>query len=263
MKQSYAPFQSVCPACQELVTVTDGVCENCGFPFVCELEAKIEPPIMRAGSLVSRILVFIALLAFIIYFSNYNYILGEGYTKEVIGKLEQAGLATLQMRVTGPEDFVRRVQLALTLLKSRGGDYFERVNKNITSIEFAPEEKLEIVGRRIYLTGISAYIDPASGETRVRISGAYLSGLGELYDRDIFYLAGVLVHEMRHRELFESGLNVGGLAEEYEAESTAYDALVRMGAPRSLTYSIWQFLINPHHPRYKGWERYYRQYGKL
>ncbi len=75
-------------------------------------------------------------------------------------------------------------------------------------------------------------------------------------------IAGVLVHETRHRELARVGLDVGGPREEYECEQTAYDALVRLGAPRSLLLSLEQFLANPKHPRYKTWERYYEQYRR-
>ncbi len=239
-----------------------GVCPECGFPFYGDIEIQKETVISQSANFISRILVVTGLIATLIYFTNYTYTSTEGFTKEVISKLNADELIIPPMKVEGPAGFRYRVQLALTLLAQRAPEFYERISENITSINYVPEERINIEGRRIYLTGVSAYIDPASGATRVRASGAFFSGLNELYDRDIFYLAGVLVHEMRHRELYKSGLNVGGLAEEFEAESTAYDALVRLGAPRSLTYSLWQFLVNPNQPRYKSWERYYRQYER-
>ncbi len=254
------PFFSRCPACKNFTYVIDGTCKSCGFPFVCDIETGWQKEKFLAGSLVSRLLLFAGILAVLIYFTTYSYTQGEGYTRKVINELEREGLAELEIPVQGPEGFIRRVKLALTLLKRRAPHFYERVKENISSISFVPEEKIQIGTRRILLTGVSAYIDPQSGFTRIRASGAYLSGLNVLYDRDVFYLAGVLVHEMRHRELYKSGLNVGGLAEEFECESVAYDALIRMGAPRTMLYSIWQFLANPKHPRYKGWEKFYNQF---
>ncbi len=254
------PFHSTCPACKAFVFVEEGVCPDCGFPFACDVEQDGETIVKRTSSFLSRILIVTALMAMLVYFTSYSYTSVEGYTTKTIAELEREGIAPLSIPTYGTEDFNERVQLALTLLERRAPSFFARLKRNVSSISYVPQEKLELNGRRIYLTGVSAYIDPVTGALRVRASGAYLSGLGELYDRDVFYLAGVLVHEMRHRELYKSGLNVGGLAEEFEAESTAYDALTQMGAPRSLTYSLWQFLTNPNHPRYKGWEKYYRQY---
>lgn len=257
MVEVIEPYSSQCPVCRAFVQIKEGVCPTCGFPFLCDLEPTEVSPLKQVSSFFSRLILVTAVLSMLIYFTNFSYSSSEGYSTETISKLEKGGLIELSIPTNGPSDFAYRVQLALTLLKRRAPDFYGRVLANISSISFVPEERIELDGRRIYLTGVSAYIEPSNGETRIRVTGAYLSGLNELYDRDIFYLAGVLVHEMRHRELYKSGLNVGGAAEEFECEATAYDMLARVGAPRSLTYSLYQFLINPNHPRYKAWGRYY------
>lgn len=262
--KSFEPekFLNRCPNCGRTVLVEEGVCPLCGFPFLCELEKPLDRESWSLGSYLSRVILFIGLLAFSLYFTLTGYTFGEGYTARTVNELVEAGVAPAPMPIEGPPDFVQRVQLALNLLENRAPRFYQRVADNLTSVSYVPEGTLKFQRRSIYLTGVAAYINPASGATSVRIPGAYLSGTNVLYDRDIFYLAGVLVHEARHRELYRSGLSVGGIAEEYECESTAYDALVRMGAPRALVYSLAQFLQNPYHKRYKAWKRYYEQYHR-
>ncbi len=257
------PFLSRCPYCRRTVVVRDLICPNCGFAFAWDLatlQGRAEPFSLR--SLLMRVGVVIGVLAFTIYFtlSFFNY--GEGFTTETIYELRQLGVSPAPMPVKGEPDFVKRVELALALLKSRAPGYYDRVVHEITSIELMAKGAIEFDGRVIRLTGVAAYMDPATGHVGVRIPGAYLSGLGLLYDRDVFYLAGVLVHEARHRELARVGLDVGGPAEEYECERTACDALQRMGAPLTLLRNLEQFLANPNHPRYKAWERYYEQFER-
>lgn len=259
--QGTEKFLSRCPNCGRTGLIDEGVCPHCGFPLLCELEKPPPPPPWSLGSFLSRLTLFVGLLAFFLYFTLTGYTFGEGFTARTITSLVKAELQPPPMPVVGTDDFVYRVELALNLLRTRAPSYYQRVSDNLTSISYVPEGTLKVGSQNIYLTGIAAYIDPESGATRVRIPGAYLSGTNVLFDRDIFYLAGVLVHETRHRELFKSGLSVGGIAEEYEAESTVYDALLRMGAPRALIYSLAQFLQNPYHKRYKAWKRYYEQYG--
>jgi len=255
-------FLSRCPNCRRTVLVEDGVCSRCGFPFVCDLEKPAPPERWSLGSFLSRVTLFIGLLAFSLYFTLTGYTFGEGYTARTVTELTEAGLEAAPMPVVGPADFEHRVELALNLLAQRAPAFYTRVCDSLTSIGYVPEGTVKVGARNIYLTGVAAYIDPATGATRVRIPGAYLSGTDVLFDRDVFYLAGVLVHEARHRELYQSGLSVGGIAEEYECESTAYDALTRMGAPRALIYSLAQFLQNPYHKRYQAWKRYYEQYHR-
>lgn len=259
----HEPFLSRCPYCRRTSLIQNLICPRCGFSFAWDLASLrgAEKP-FSLKSLLARIGVVIGVLAFTIYFtlSFFNY--GEGFTTEVIYELTQAGVPPAPMPVKGEGDFVSRVELALALLHSRAPSYYDRVSREVTSIELMPKGAIEFDGRIIRLTGVAAYIDSATGHVGVRIPGAYLSGLGLLYDRDIFYLAGVLVHEARHRELARVGLNVGGPAEEYECEQTAYDALRRMDAPISLLRSLQQFLANPNHPRYAAWEQYYEQFDR-
>ncbi|OPX21838.1 MAG: hypothetical protein B1H03_05855 [Planctomycetales bacterium 4484_113] len=255
-------FLNRCPNCGRTVLVQAGVCPSCGFPFICELEKPPPPEPWNLRGFLARLTLFVGLLAFSLYFTLTGYTFGEGYTARTINQLVEQGIEAAPIPVLGPSDFSHRVDLALNLLRSRAPRFYQRVTGNLTSVTYLPEGTLRRHGRNIYLTGVAAYVDPASGATRVRIPGAYLSGTNVLFDRDIFYLAGVLVHEARHRELFKSGLSVGGIAEEYECESTAYDALVQMGAPRALIYSLAQFLQNPYHKRYKAWKRYYEQYHR-
>lgn len=259
----HEPFLSRCPYCRRTVLIQDLICPRCGFSFAWDLatlQGRAEPFSLK--SLLTRIGVVIGVLAFTIYFTLAFFNYGEGFTTEVVYELTKAGVPPAPMPVAGAGDFAGRVELALALLHSRAPSYYERVTHEVTFIELMPKGAIEFDGHIIHLTGVAAYIDPATGHVGVRIPGAYLSGLGLLYDRDVFYLAGVLVHEARHRELARVGLNVGGPAEEYECEQTAYDALRRMDAPLSLLRSLQQFLANPNHPRYAAWESYYEQYNR-
>jgi len=262
-EDSPEPFLSRCPYCRRTVLVRDLMCPRCGFAFAWDFERLQEPPPpLSLGPLLVRFGAVIGVFAFILYFTLQTFTLGEGYTTEVIKRLIEAGVPSAPLPVTGEGDFPQRVQLALALLQTRAPGYYRRLTVQVTSIEFVPQGSLQFEGRIIRLTGIAAFIDVDTGAVAVRIPGAYLSGPGELYDRDVFYLAGVLVHEARHRELARVGLNIGGPREEYECERTAYDALVKMGAPRSLLQVLEQFLANPKHPRYRAWERYYEQYRR-
>jgi|GEM_PF-1292904 len=257
------PFLSRCPYCRRTVLVKNLICPHCGFSFAWDLaplHGRAEPFSLK--SFLTRVGVVIGVLAFTIYFTLAFFNYGEGFTTEVISELVQAGVPPAPMPVRGEPDFVGRVELAMALLHARAPGYYKRVTREVTSIDLIPKGAIEFDGHVIRLTGVAAYMEPATGHVGVRIPGAYYSGLGLLYDRDVFYLAGVLVHEARHRELARVGLNVGGPAEEYECEQTAYDALRRMDAPLSLLRSLQQFLANPNHPRYAAWERYYEQFDR-
>jgi len=252
-------FFGRCPNCGKFTLIQHNLCTRCGFSLAWDpYPPPGEKPFPLPHMLV-RVAAFLGALAFVLYFTLYTFSTFEGYSRETIAQLEQTGLVAAPMPVNGPPDVVKRVKLALTLLHNRAPHYYDRVAAQVISISFAPEGRLVSEGRTLRLTGVAAYTDTTSGRVSLRIPAAYLTGPGELYDRDIFYLAGVLVHEMRHRELAQAGLNVGGAAEEYECESTAYQMLKGIGAPRALLRSLEQFLQNPHHPRYRAWERFYGQ----
>jgi hypothetical protein len=249
-----------CPNCGKFALIQHDICTRCGFSMVWDpYPPPGEKPYPLPHMLV-RVAAFLGALAFVLYFTLYTFSTFEGYSRETIAQLEKTGLVAAPMPVDGPADVVLRVELALTLLHNRAPQYYGRVAAQVASINFVPEGKLAFEGRTLRLTGIAAYTDPSTGDVSLRVPAAYLTGPGELYDRDIFYLAGVLVHEMRHCELARAGLSVGGAAEEYECESTAYQMLKGVGAPRALLQSLEQFLLNPHHPRYRAWERFYGQY---
>jgi len=249
-----------CPNCGKFALIQHDICTRCGFSMVWDpYPPPGEKPYPLPHMLV-RVAAFLGALAFVLYFTLYTFSTFEGYSRETIAQLEKTGLVAAPMPVNGPADVVLRVELALTLLHNRAPQYYGRVAAQVASINFVPEGKLAFEGSTLRLTGIAAYTDPSTGDVSLRVPAAYLTGPGELYDRDIFYLAGVLVHEMRHCELARAGLSVGGAAEEYECESTAYQMLKGVGAPRALLQSLEQFLLNPHHPRYRAWERFYGQY---
>lgn len=251
-----------CPNCGKYALIQHSICTRCGFSMVWDpYPPPGEKPYPLPHMLV-RVAAFLGALAFVLYFTLYTFTTFEGYSRETIAQLEKTGLMAAPMPVEGPADVVKRVELALTLLHSRAPQYYGRVAAQVASISFAPEGRVAFDGKVLRLTGVAAYMEPATGHVSLRLEAAYLSGPGELYDRDIFYLAGVLVHEMRHRELARAGLSVGGAAEEYECESTAYQMLKGVGAPRALLQSLEQFLQNPHHPRYRTWERFYGQFER-
>jgi hypothetical protein len=248
------PFLNRCPYCQRTVLVRDLICPRCGFPFYWEL-ADVPPPIREHPlSIFTRAALMAAMLAFIIYFTVGSVTQQEGYTTVAIKQLIELGLAQVPIPVVGDQDFQTRTQLALALLHQRAPSYYDRFMRDVKGITYVPKGNPTKSWR-----SIAAFTDSETKIVFVRIPAVYSSGFGELFDRDVFYYASVLVHEMRHLELARVGLNVGGLAEERECEETVYDALKRMDAPKPLLIELERFLNNPDDPRYKQWLLFYKE----
>jgi hypothetical protein len=248
------PFLMRCPNCQRTVIVRDMMCPRCGFPFYWELADA--PPVIHEHplSIFTRVGLVAAMLAFIMYFTVGSVTQQEGYTTVAIKQLVAAGLPVVPIPVTGDKDFQMRTQLALALLKQRAPSYYSRFLNEVKGIDYVPKGIPTKSWR-----AVAAFTDDVTKRVYVRIPAVYSSGFGELFDRDVFYYASVLVHEMRHLELARVGLSVGGLAEEYECEETAYAALKRMDAPKPLLIELQRFLDNPGDQRYKQWLQFYKE----
>ncbi len=252
--EGLAPFLIRCPYCKRTALVRNLICSRCGFPFYWELsDAPHLPPVQRVP-LFSRFALVTALVAFIIYFTVGTVTLQEGYTTVAIEQVIATGLTTLPLPVSGDENFQKRTQLAISLLHQRAPSFYGRLVDEVKAIYYVPKGMPGKSWR-----SIAAFTDPQTGYVFIRIPAVYSSGFGELYDRDVFYYASVLVHEMRHLELARVGLNIGGLAEEVECEQTVYDALKRMDAPKPMLFELEHFLNNPNHPRYKQWLQFYKE----
>jgi hypothetical protein len=252
--QGWEPFLSRCPFCQRTVLVRNLICSRCGFPFYWELHGEPPSPPVQRVPLFTRFALVTALFAFIIYFTVGTVTRQEGYTTVAVEKVIASGLIQPPMPVNGDVDFQKRTQLALSLLRQRAPSFYDRLVSVVNAIDYVPKGMPTKSWR-----SVAAFAEPEKGYVYVRIPAVYSSGFGELYDRDVFYYASVLIHEMRHLELARVGLNVGGLAEEVECEQTVYDALTRMDAPKPLLIELEQFLNNPNHPRYKQWLQFYKE----
>jgi hypothetical protein len=250
-----------CPRCRQHVPVSSGVCPACGFPFVCDT-ADYDTPALRLRSGTWRVLLGLAAIIFLLtsgVFLYTGYDEYHGLTTAVIANLTP--VTDSGITIDGPGNFVTRTQLTLSLLKLRAPDFYWRIQDNVTSIEYLAPSYLETEeGRRISLEGIGALAEPATGHVRVLYSTAFPSGPSELWDRDVFSYAGVLVHEMRHIELHAMGRAPGGWQEEVLCERAGYAALKLAQAPPGVLLQYEIYLENPRAKRYQPWYDWYKQW---
>ena len=251
-----------CPRCQEDASLATGFCGNCGFPFVCDLDQPDQPGPVRLRNEVWRILLGLAAILFLLG-SGAFYDLGidefNGRTFVLVQSVPPD--TDSGIKLNGPQNFIWRSELVLGLLEQRAPDFYWRIQDSVTEIEYLAPNYLEgPEGRKITLEGIGALAHPASGKVSVLYSTAFPSGPGETYDRDLYIYAGVLVHELRHIELYASGLGPGGMAEEVLCEQAAYAAMLQLNAPPGLLTRYEVFLRDPEHERYQDWYDWYDQW---
>jgi len=182
----------------------------------------------------------------------------HGYSADRIARI--APVSDSGIEIEGPLDFVQRTELVLGLLKLRSPSYYFRVQQSVTSITYlAPNYLSTAEGRRISLEDIGALAHPATGAVSILYSTAFPRGPGDIADYDIFSYAGVLVHELRHIELYASGQDLGGWEEEKLCEEAAYDCLKFMDAPGGVLARYDMYLYDPQHSRYQRWYDWYMQ----
>lgn len=255
------PTVIICPRCGERVPISGGVCPECGFPFVCDT-AEYAGAALRLRGGVWRVLLGLAAIIFLLtsgVFLYTGYDEYYGLTTAVISNLTPA--VDSDIAVDGPGNFVARTELVLGLLKQRAPDFYWRVQDSVTSIEYLAPSFLETEeGRKISLEGIGALAEPATGRVRVLYSTAFPSGPAELWDRDVFSYAGVLVHELRHIELHAMGIAPGGWQEEVLCERAGYTALKLAQAPAGVLLHYEIYLDNPQAKRYQQWYDWYEQW---
>jgi hypothetical protein len=234
-------------------------CPYCGFPFVCDI-TPLDSGRLRARSMTWRTLLGLAAILFMLtsgIYYNGGYYEYQGLTTYVVDTLAPASDAGFT--IDGPPVFIMRTNLVLGLIEQRAPDVYWRIQDNITSIEYLGPAYLETEeGRRISLEGIGALAETATGRVRVLYSTAFPSGPAELYDRDVFSYAGVLVHELRHIELHAMDRAPGGWEEEVLCEQAAYAALKQMSAPGGVLVRYETYLDNPRHKRYQHWYDWYK-----
>jgi hypothetical protein len=192
-------------------------------------------------------------------FLNTGYDEYNGFTTGVVANLMPARDSGVEL--IGPANFIARTELTLGLLKLRAPDFYWRICDSVTSIEYLAPSYMETPeGQRISLEGIGALAEPATGRVLVLYSTAFPSGPAQLYDRDAFSYAGVLVHELRHIELHAMGIDPGGWQEEVLCEQAGYAALKLAQAPDGVLLRYEIYLENPQAKRYQGWYDWYKQW---
>lgn len=268
--ESYAPRRTagadagetvVCPACEARTALSRYACGECGFPLICDITPTAPArPAQRWRALRQYMGVIAAILwllgSTLLTQSNEEF---NGYTATVINQLAPA--ADSGIALSGPPQVVERTQLALGLLKQRAPDYYYRICHSVKEIAYLSKSYLEgPEGRKIQLEGIGALATPQRRLVQVLYVTAFPSGTDQLYDRDAFLYAGVLVHELRHIELHYMGTAPGGWQEEVLCEEAAYDALKHMGAPGGVLMRYELYFRDPLARRYRRWYKWYDQW---
>ena len=255
------PGQLRCPVCNQFAAEAEPVCPQCGFPFTCDLSPVST---MRHQSKMALWRIVLAITAFmfiltsaVFYRSGYQEY--HGFTQDTVIKLAPASVAD-GVPVLGPAPFVYRTQLALALIKLRSPDVYWRMQDSATSIEFLSASSLDTGTGQAPLERIGALAEPATGRIMVLATTAFPSGTGELWDRDVFTYAGVLVHELRHLELHNMGRAPGGWEEEALCEEAAYEALSQLQAPPALLARYEAYLADPQAARYQHWYDWYKSW---
>jgi len=250
-----------CPACEQPTPVGGYSCRSCGFPLVCDL-TPVSKESYRARLLPWRHALGLAAMLFWLVsaivvtpgYDTYN-----GYTTQVVAQL--APWTPSGITIDGPSMFTERTQLALGLLRERAPDYAYRMRDAVREIRYLAPAYLEgPQGRKVSLEGIGAVAEPADRLVMVMAVSAFPSGTDQLYDRDAFSYAGILVHELRHIELDRAGLGPGGGEEELLCEQAAYDCLRQMGAPPGLLQRYELYFRNPYAGQYQKWYKWSQQF---
>ncbi|MCC7479288.1 hypothetical protein IT575_12625 [bacterium] len=253
----------LCPQCESRQSSAQSVCGSCGFPFVCSLDQRFEEQRQQrrlAGRERWRLLLAGVTLVFVL--TNGILVAGssalyDGHDTRVIASIKAADSS---IEIKGPDSFKLRTRLALGLLKERAPAYYYRLDREVELIEYQPKRVLvEPDGTRRSLEGIGALAIPSQRRVLVLLDTAFPSGLDELWDRDVFTYAGVLVHELRHIELHYNGTVMETVEEEIACEQAAYDALKAANAPGGVLARYDLFFANPNAKRYQRWYDWYKE----
>ncbi len=250
-----------CPNCRQFAADTELACPACGFPFTCDI-SPVATTLQRSTMALWRVVLAITAFLFVLtsgvfYHSGYQEY--HGLTQATVVKLDASAVAG-EVPVIGPEVFVFRTQLALALVKQRAPELFWRFQDGAASVEFFSASSLDTGSGQAPLEHIGALAEPATGRIMVLTTTAFPSGTGELWDRDVFIYAGILVHELRHLELHNMGTAPGGWEEEALCEQAAYAALVKLQAPPALLARYEAYLANPTDARYQRWYDWYNNW---
>ncbi|MHB1419616.1 MAG: hypothetical protein ACYCX4_08510 [Bacillota bacterium] len=111
--------------------------------------------------------------------------------------------------VIGTHDFTDRVTAALGLLKDKAPTYFSKVQQYLTKVEESANSGVEVQ------------------------SGIFYLGRGTASTSDIYWIAGVIVHDATHAEAYQLGRSYSGREGEEDAIKQQKQALLLIGAPSS------------------------------
>ncbi len=250
-----------CPQCESLQGTAQNVCANCGYPFVCALDQRFEE-VRQEKRLRGRerwrlvlglvTLIFVLTNGILVAGSSAKY---DGHDTSVIASIRPAPTS---VEIIGPDLFVNRTRLTLGLLQARAPAYYHRIEKEVATIEYLPAHVLaQDNGETLNLEGIGALAMPEQRRVMVLVDTAFPSGMDELWDRDVFIYAGILVHELRHIELHYNGVKLETVAEEIACEEAAYDALKAAQAPGGVLARYDLYFANPNAKRYQRWYDWY------
>jgi hypothetical protein len=251
----------VCPSCDAVTDLRGYTCSECGFPFICDITPTSRPrPAQRWRALRQYMGIIAAVLwllgSTLLTQSNDEF---NGITTKVISQIAPA--LDSGITLSGPLPVVERTELALGLLKQRAPDYYFRMCHSVKDISYMSKSFLEgPAGRKIQLEGIGAVSTPEQRLVQVLYVTAFPGGTADLYDRDVFIYAGVLVHELRHIELHYMGTAPGGWREEVLCEQAAYDALKYMDAPKGVLMRYELYFRDPLARPYQRWYKWYEQW---
>jgi hypothetical protein len=251
----------VCPACDARTGVSGYTCAQCGFPLVCDIAPT---PAQRPAQRWRTFRQYLGVAAALLWLLGSTLLLQgndafNGLTTDAVNQIHPATSSGIE--ISGPQQYVERTQLALGLLQSRAPDYYFRMRESVVRIDYLNRSFLEgPAGRKIKLEGIGAVSTPEQRLVQVLYITAFPSGVENLYDRDVFLYAGVLVHELRHIELHQMGAAPGGWQEEVLCEKAAYDALQHMGAPQGVLLRYELYFRDPLARSYQRWYKWYDQF---
>lgn len=117
----------------------------------------------------------------------------------------------VEPQIVGPPEFQEDIKNALALLKEKAPDHYEKVCKNVVSINLVDDGPS------------NAWV----GSVIIYISKKKLDS----FSSDKYYLPVTLVHETVHVIQFRNGALLGSEQTEREALAAERDALQKLGAP--------------------------------
>ena len=250
-----------CPSCGN--EVKDNIqhldcCEDCGFPFSCDISYLYAPPTPIDHLRWHRLTLLLGAILFI-FIESFSGLLAwrsavyEGYIAKVVDQLHPA-TETFGMKVTGEAQLVYRVWLALDYIRFHDYDLYKAICTRIPEIEVSSRNDFYYVGKtRMEIAPIGAFIRLPQGKILIKRATAVGRDENVVYDRTIIELAAVILHEYDHARRYDEGLSSSGADEEIAVEQWVLQFLDHAGAPPGLLESKREYLLHPNAHKYRAW----------